>query len=90
MGQNTQLLYRDDEVLTDFKIGEFNDRRLACTGALLFKRMCEKLTVCVKSLANNRALEVSFGRFLGNKKVTSDTICKGLAWGGENHLNIRQ
>ena len=53
--------------------------RLAKTGALLFKRLFEKMTVCIKFLGGNRATEVAFSRFLGNEKVEPRVISEELA-----------
>ena len=66
------------EEVSEFFIGNFKDIRLNRLGALLFKRVCEKLSTCIKSLAGNRALEVAFGRFLGNPRVNVDTIFQTL------------
>lgn len=68
-------LLRSGENVTSFAIGKFNDTRLMRVGALLFKRISEKLTVCIKSLGGNRATEVAFNRFLGNEKVNTNHIC---------------
>ncbi len=63
----TLTLLRSGEEVGGFQIGRFGDMRLAKTGALLFKRLFEKLTVCIKSLGGDRATEVAFSRFLGNE-----------------------
>ena len=72
-------LIRAGEDVGDYIVGGFRDRRLALVGGLLFKRICEGLTVCIKSLASNRASEVAFGRFLGNTRVTTTAIGEELA-----------
>ena len=72
-------LTRSNEDVGEYFIGGFNDTRLARVGALLFKRICSCLTTCVKSLGNNRALEVAFGRFLGNSRVNANDIAQVLA-----------
>ena len=72
-------LLRSGENVTSFAIGRFGDTRLMRVGALLFKRMSEKLTVCIKSLGSNRATEVAFSRFLDNEKVNTDDICNELS-----------
>lgn len=64
------IITRGNEDVSNFLIGEFGDKRLRAIGALLFKRICNKLTTCIKDLAGNRALEVGFGRFLRNEKVS--------------------
>lgn len=68
-------LLRSGENVTSFAIGKFGDTRIMRVGALLFKRMSEKLTVCIKSLGGNRATEVAFNRFLDNEKVDTSQIC---------------
>ena len=60
-------LSRSGEDVSSFTVGKFGDTRLARVGALLFKRICEKLTICVKSLGGDRATEVAFGRFLSKE-----------------------
>lgn len=75
---STHLL-RNGEELGAFGIGYFGDLRLAKTGALLFKRMLERLTVCVKGLGGNRATEVAFSRFLSNDQVEAAQISEELA-----------
>ena len=67
-------LLRSGEDVSSFAIGDFGDQRLAKTGALLFKRLQEKLTVCVKSLGGDQATEVAFSRFLGNENVEPTEI----------------
>ena len=73
------VLSRSGEDLSSFAIGTFGDMRLAKVGALLFKRIFEKLTICVKSLSGDRATEVAFSRFLSNDEVNPDIICTELA-----------
>ena len=73
------VLNRSNEDASDYFIGDFNDTRLTRVGALLFKRICSHLTTCIKSLGNNRALEVAFGRFLGNSRVNINDISQALA-----------
>ena len=67
------------QTVDPFSIGDFGDKRLNAVGRRIFKRVCEGFTACIKSLAGNRALEVSFGRFLGNKRVNVETISAELA-----------
>ena len=73
------LLSRSGEDLSSYAIGKFCDLRLAKVGALLFKRIYEKLTICVKSLGGDRATEVAFSRFLSNEalSIASYTHCLG-------------
>lgn len=72
-------LLRSGEDVSAFAIGKFGDVRLAKTGALFFKRLFEKLTICIKSLGGNRATEVAFNRFLGNESVDPDLISDELS-----------
>src|SRR5271154_2906392 len=72
-------LLRSGEDVEAFEIGNFGDLRLAKVGALLFKRLLEKLTICIKSLGGNRATEVAFSRFLGNESVEPKLISEELA-----------
>ena len=64
------VVTRNHEDVSDFVIGSFGDKRLCAIGGLLFKRLCSKLTVCIKNLAETRALEVGIGRFLHNENVS--------------------
>jgi len=73
------ILERAGEDVSDYYIGQCNDRRLARTGALLFKRICDRMTTCIKYLAGSRKIEVAFSRFLGNSRVDTDDICQNLA-----------
>lgn len=75
---NAEIVSRG-ECVSDFIIGEFGDRRLLKTGALLFKKMMKKMTICIRQLSENRALEVAFGRFLSNKKTTESEIELSIA-----------
>jgi hypothetical protein len=71
-------LLRSGEDVSDFAIGIFGDTRLAKVGALFFKRLLEKLTVCIKSLGGDRATEVAFNRFLSNENVDVQVISDEL------------
>lgn len=72
-------LLRSGEDVSTFAIGKFGDTRLARTGALFFKRLFEKLTICIKSLGGDRATEVAFNRFLSNENVEPDIVSAELA-----------
>jgi len=72
-------LLRAGEDVSTFGIGQFGDMRRAKIGALLFKRLIEKMTVCIKSLGGNRATEVAFNRFLANENVDPALISDELA-----------
>ena len=67
------------ECVSDFLIGNFGDKRLLKTGALLFKKMMKKMTMSISKLSGNRAMQVAFGRFLSNEKTTSGEIELALA-----------
>ena len=87
-----QTLSRSGEDVSHYAIGRFGDTRLARVGALLFKRLSEKLTISIRTLGGNRATEVAFNRFLENKKTRVDTIVNELAkktneaCRGKNHV----
>ncbi len=73
------ILLRSGEDVSAFSIGQFGDERLSRLGGLFFKRLCEKLTVCIKSLGGDRATEVAFSRFLSNENVQPETVSNELA-----------
>jgi len=72
-------LLRSGENVSAFAIGKFGDTRLSRVGALLFKRLFEKLTICIKSLGADRATEVAFNRFLSNENVEPEIISEELS-----------
>jgi hypothetical protein len=72
-------LLRSGEDVGAFIIGKFGDTRLTRVGGLFFKRLFEKLTICIKSLGGDRATEVAFSRFLSNKNVGPEIISDELA-----------
>src|SRR3974377_1962082 len=51
-------------------------RRLASkkNGAQLLERVCERQTVCLRKLGDNRAEKVKFRRFLMNERVTVEKM----------------
>jgi Transposase DDE domain len=51
-------------------IGYFGDDRLARNGALMVQRVSQRQSVCLRKLADDRAEQVRFRRFLANKAVT--------------------
>ena len=71
---NTGLLSIDEHY-----IGEFGDKRLLKKGIMLFKKMCETLTMNISKLAGNRAAEVGIHRFLDNDNVTQEEIEASIA-----------
>ena len=75
----SSVLLRSGEDVSAFAIGQFGDERLTRLGGLFFKRLCEKLTVCIKSLGGDRATEVAFSRFLNNENVKPEIVSDELA-----------
>ena len=73
------ILLRSGEDVSAFGIGKFGDTRLARVGGLLFKRLLERLTICIKSLGGDRATEIAFSRFLSNENVEPELISDELA-----------
>jgi len=61
------------------EIGYFGDARLARNGALLLERMHERQSVCIRTLADNRAEQARFGRFLSNEEVTVEEMISSRA-----------
>lgn len=47
----------------------FGDKRLSANGQLLYTRMLERQTVCLRQLGGDRATEVKLGRWLRNERV---------------------
>jgi hypothetical protein len=57
-------------------IGEFGDKRLCKTGSLLYSRMIERGTVCLRQLSDDRATQRRFHRLLEHHNVTSGEIIR--------------
>ncbi|WP_167228270.1 IS4 family transposase [Massilia rubra] len=57
-------------------IGEFGDKRLCRTGSLLYSRMIERGTVCLRQLSDDRATQRRFHRLLEHHSVTSGEIIR--------------
>lgn len=55
-------------------IGYFGDERLARNGTLMEQRVRERESVCLRKLADNRAEQARFRRFLENQKVTVEKM----------------
>lgn len=55
-------------------IGYFGDERLRKSGELLAQRVVERQAVCLRQLADDRAEQVKFRRFLLNKSVTVEEM----------------
>jgi hypothetical protein len=61
------------------QIGYFGDARLARNGALLLERMHERQSVCIRTLADDRAEQARFCRFLSNEEVTVEEMISSRA-----------
>jgi hypothetical protein len=55
-------------------IGYFGDVRLARGGELIMRRVSERQTVCLRKLADDRAEQIRFRRFLANEAVTVEEM----------------
>ena len=55
-------------------IGYFGDERLARNGILMVQRVRERESVCLRKLADSRAEQAKFQRFLSNAKVTVEKM----------------
>ena len=55
-------------------IGYFGDARRERSGELLAQRVTDRQTVCLRKLADDRAEQVRFRRFLGSKAVTVEEM----------------
>lgn len=55
-------------------IGYFGDARRERNGELLVQRVTDRQTVCVRKLADDRAEQAKFRRFLGNEAVTVEEM----------------
>lgn len=65
------------ELLSDEHcIGEFGDERLCRTGILLYSRMSERGTVCLRRLSDDRATQRCFHRLLEHTNVTPQEIIR--------------
>ena len=54
----------------ELDIGYFGDARLQRNGALIMERVVERQTVCLRKLADDRAEQAKFRRFIANDSVT--------------------
>lgn len=67
----------DSQVLGDeFCVGKFGDQRLCKSGKLLYKRMTERGTVCIRQLCDKRAELKRFTRLLEHPKVAHQEIIR--------------
>ena len=55
-------------------IGYFGDARRERSGGLLAQRVTDRQTVCLRNLADDRAEQVKFRRFLGSEAVTVEEM----------------
>ena len=55
-------------------IGYFGDVRLARGGELIVRRVSERQVVCLRKLADDRAEQIKFRRFLANEAVTVEEM----------------
>ena len=66
------MTMQTNDIRLDFS--SFNDARLNKAGTKLFNRILESGSCIVKRLANDRAEQVQFERFLWNEKVTNNKM----------------
>lgn len=57
-------------------IGQFGDKRLCETGSLLYSRIVERGTVCLRQLSDDRATQKRFHRLLEHRDVTPQEIIR--------------
>lgn len=60
----------------EYCLGQFGDKRLHRAGKLLYKRMIERNTVCIRRLSDCRANQKRFNRLLENPNVTHQEIIR--------------
>ena len=60
----------------EYCIGRFGDKRFCETGKLLYSRMLERGTVCLRRLSDNRATQRRFHRLLEHRNVTPQEIIR--------------
>jgi hypothetical protein len=64
------------EIDDRYCIGKFGDERLCRIGKLLYSRMVERSTVCLRQLSDTRATQRRFHRLLESPKVTQQEIAR--------------
>ena len=62
------------EAAVDRGVGQFGDKRLARNGELIVERVSQRQTVCIRNLADDRAEQARFQRFLSNDAVTIEEM----------------
>jgi hypothetical protein len=65
---------RFEEAAMAMEIGYFGDMRRGRSGELLTRRITDRQTVCLRKLADDRAEQARFRRFLGSKAVTVEEM----------------
>ncbi len=60
----------------EYCIGRFGDKRLCSVGKLLYSRMMERDTVCLRRLADTRSTQKRFTRLLEHPNVTPQEIIR--------------
>jgi hypothetical protein len=65
---------RFEEAAMEMGIGYFGDARRGRNGELLAQRVTDRQTVCLRNLADDRAEQIKFRRFLGSKAVTVEEM----------------
>jgi hypothetical protein len=65
---------RFEEAAMDMGIGYFDDTRRARSGEFLTQRVAGRQTVCLRNLADGRAEQVRFQRFLASQEVTVEEM----------------
>lgn len=76
-GESGVILYvpsRFEEAAMELGIGYFGDARRERSGELLVQRVSDRQTVCVRKLADDRAEQVRFRRFLTSEAVTVEEM----------------
>lgn len=85
----------EDLVADERCIGVFGDARLCKSGMLLYSRVVERGTVCLRQLSDDRATQRRFHRFLEHPNVTPQEIirhgseCTARAAAGRHVLAIQ-
>src|ERR1700737_619649 len=65
---------RFEEAAMEKGIGYFGDARRERSGELLAQRVTDRQTVCLRNLADDRAEQVRFRRFLASEAVTVEEM----------------
>jgi hypothetical protein len=65
-----------DVVDDEYCIGKFGDKRICNTGKLLYSRMLQRGTGCVRRLSDDRATQKRFHRLLEHPNVTPEEIIR--------------